>query len=62
MACSSRYVHLRGLIDKGLPGEVAQCVCPSGSAGVEDLQEKNCKLAVYNAEREERGILSLEVC
>lgn len=33
----------------------------TGSTGVEDLQEENCKLGVYNAEKGERGILSLQV-
>ena len=32
-----------------------------GFAGVDDLKEQNCKLGVYNAERGERGILSLQV-
>ena len=33
-----------------------------GSAGVDDLQKDNCKLGVYNAEKGERGMLSLQVC
>ena len=33
----------------------------NGITGVEDLQEENCKLGVYNAEKGERGILSLQV-
>ena len=32
-----------------------------GCTGVQDLQQEDCKLGVYNAEKGERGILSLQV-
>ena len=36
--------------------------CCSESAGVKDMQQQNSKLGVYNAEKGERGMLSLQVC
>ena len=38
------------------------CSCCLLAAGVKDLQQERCKLGVYNAEKGERGILSLQVC
>lgn len=44
------------------PQPSTQCIdCIERPAGVDDLQKEKCKLGVYNAEKGERGMLSLQV-
>lgn len=63
MACYPRFTLTPSLeLNTCLrPRSVARNTIRNGCTGVQDLQEQDCKLGVYNAEKGERGILSLQV-
>lgn len=44
-----------------MPSHLRWSLAARMGVGVKDLQEENCKLGIYNAEKGERGILSLQV-
>ena len=60
------WLAIQGCAHDGQSYDVVAClrfmfIWLSGITGVEDLQEENCNLGVYKAEKGERGILSLQV-